>query len=149
MTTTPITKFEGEYRWLSNFWPCQIELDGIIYPSVEHAYQAAKSDDPIYRKKIENAIDPDFEKAAKKAKKLGKGITLKPGFEQHKLLLMTQFIQQKFKDPTLRAKLLNTGTQDLIEGNWWGDTFWGISKGDGKNHLGNILMELRDILRGV
>jgi len=42
-----ITSFQGEYRFLSNFWPCHIVRDGLVYPSLEHAYAASKTDDPL------------------------------------------------------------------------------------------------------
>ena len=55
--------------------------------------------------------------------------------------------QSKFRgDIDLRSLLVATGDRELIEGNTWGDTFWGVDKntGQGENHLGRILMELRD-----
>jgi predicted NAD-dependent protein-ADP-ribosyltransferase YbiA (DUF1768 family) len=58
-------------------------------------------------------------------------------------------LRQKFTDPGLRARLLATGTALLREGNWWRDTFWGVDQrtGAGQNHLGRLLMEIRDELR--
>ena len=52
----------------------------------------------------------------------------------------------KFQVPELREKLLATGDEELIEGNWWNDKFWGVCKGEGCNMLGLILMEVRDYI---
>lgn len=138
----PITAFRDEYRWLSNFWPAQVKLDGIEYPTVEHAYQAAKTLVPEERAQFSENIH------AATAKLLGKRVTLRPDWEQVKLLVMYQLIQQKFEHPDLRTKLIATGNQELIEGNTWHDTFWGICacakhRLQGENALGQILMEVR------
>ena len=63
--------------------------------------------------------------------------------------IMTALVTQKFnRHIDLRKKLLATGDEELIEGNWWGDTFWGVCRGKGDNHLGKILMEVRSKLIG-
>lgn len=137
-----ITSFFGEYRFLSNFWPCIIEYEGLTFPSVEHAYVAAKTLDVDVRKIVQGC------QTAGDAKKLGKAtnvVKLRPDWEEVKLPLMTNFVNQKFKDPELRAKLDATKPHVLVEGNNWGDKFWGqCPLGDGKNHLGIILMNIRD-----
>ena len=55
------------------------------------------------------------------------------------------------QNPDLKEKLLATGNKTLIEGTWWKDTFWGIDlkTGQGQNHLGQILMEIRDEFRKI
>jgi predicted NAD-dependent protein-ADP-ribosyltransferase YbiA (DUF1768 family) len=61
---------------------------------------------------------------------------------------MLHLLQQKFSDPVLKEKLLATGGAVLVEGNTWGDTFWGVYKRNGMNHLGRLLMKVRAECRG-
>lgn len=145
MTKTTIDSFSGEYRFLSNFWPCQIvvEEDG-WFPcytlSTEHAYQGLKTIEPSERMDIFSAP------TAGQAKRLGKKVTLRPEWcnEQFRIKVMRGLIQQKFtKHPVLADKLLQTGNLELVEGNTWGDTFWGVCDGIGTNWLGKILMDVR------
>lgn len=136
-----IEEFRGEYRWLSNFWYSPVELDGVIYPSTEHAYQAAKTHDPAWREKIRNASD------FKQAKHLGYKVPLREDWEQIKLDVMHKLLKQKFKPGSdLADKLLATKGRKLVEGNTWGDTYWGVCRGKGENHLGKLLMRVRDEL---
>lgn len=132
-----INKFSGEYRFLSNFYPVSVVYDSTPYPSVEHAYQAAKTIDSTQRSKIRHASSPAL------AKKLGAQATLRDGWDKLRLPVMRYLLDQKFLQPVLRKKLLATGDEELIEGNDWGDTFWGKCNGKGENHLGQILMEIR------
>lgn len=138
-----ITSFTGPHAFLSNFYPVQVMLDGIDYPSVEHAYQAAKTvwaDERMRVRKCVRAVD---------AKRMGKRVTMRPDWEQVKLQVMEDLLRQKFKGHEhLRKWLSDTGAVQIIEGNWWGDTFWGVCKGKGTNHLGRLLMEVRDHVRG-
>lgn len=140
-----INGFFGKYRWLSNFEMATVELDGIEYPSTEHAYQAAKSTDPAERRRIRLAEKPA------EAKRLGK-----PEIMQHKradwqsvsLSVMEDLCRQKFtKHQDLKKKLLDTGDAYLEETNTWGDVFYGVCKGKGENHLGKILMKIRSELQ--
>lgn len=136
-----IASFKYNYAFLSNFWPVEITLDGKTYPSVEHAYQAAKTTDQTERDDIRRVTKAGV------AKKLGKAVTLRHGWDDIKLETMRALVWQKFENPYLREKLLATGDQPLIEGNTWGDTFWGVCDGVGENHLGLILMNIRDRVR--
>lgn len=131
-----VSEFQGEFRFLSNFWPCQIMFEGIIFPSVEHAYQAAKTLDMQKRKEMSQLT-------AGQAKRAGSNLELRPDWEEIKIPIMRELLQKKFADRMLRWKLRQT-KGELIEGNTWGDTFWGICKGQGENHLGRLLMEIRD-----
>jgi len=131
-----------EYSFLSNFYPCLIEFDGDIYPSLEHAYQAAKTNDPNERKKIRE------EKQVRRAKQIGRHVTIREDWEQIKVEVMRDLLKKKFENPQLRKLLLDTYPHDLVEGNNWGDTFWGVCRGHGKNMLGVLLMQLRSELRG-
>jgi ribA/ribD-fused uncharacterized protein len=134
-----ITEFQGEHRWLSNFWPCDILLDGLTYPTVEHAYQAAKTDDPKLRDAIRFAGTPG------NAKRMGNTIILPADWSERKVEVMAYLLRQKFSaaNPELRDKLMATGNAELIEGNKWGDQFWGVCRGKGQNNLGKLLMSIR------
>lgn len=135
-----IASFQGENRFLSNFWLTNIEFEGIIYPSVEHAYQAAKTLDITARLTIRAAKTPGD------AKRLSKVLKVREDWGQVKLDIMEKLCFQKFiLNTQLRDKLAATGDAELIEGNAWGDTFWGVCKGEGRNELGKILMKIRDL----
>lgn len=135
-----ITEFSGEYRFLSNFWPARVELDGVIYPSVENAFQAAKTFDSKQRIPFTLCSPRD-------AKRAGRKVSLRADWENVKLQIMEDLVTQKFTNHSyLKEQLKATGQTTLIEGNTWGDTFWGVCKGVGKNHLGKILMRVRSKL---
>jgi len=139
-----IGRFQGEYRFLSNFWPARVNYGGIDFPTVEHAYQAAKTDDQKARLEIAKARTPGV------AKRLGKRVTMRHNWDSIKLKVMSVLVTQKFtSNPLLKKLLLDTGDAELIEGNDWNDTFWGICRGKGSNHLGKILMSVRESLRLV
>ena len=127
-----IRQFQGEYRWLSNFWITPIKYNGKYFPSVEHAYQASKTLDVTEQEKIRCARTPG------QAKRLGRFVTLRSDWDEVKLRLMKKLVVIKFKHPKLRQKLLETGDKMLMEGNHWGDRYWGIDlkTGQGLNHLG-------------
>lgn len=136
-----IAEFQGEYRWLSNFWPCHIRMRGIVYPSVENAYQAAKTDDLQLRVAFERC-------SAAEAKRLGKLLVLRDGWDAMKLQVMYELVRMKFSrvfNTELAVKLAATGTEELQEGNRWHDTFWGVylPTGVGRNELGKIIMRVR------
>lgn len=135
--SSPIQGFQGEWRFLSNFWAATIVFDGETYPTVEHAFQAAKTLSKQERQWVRSAERPG------EARKRGKKVTLRQNWEDHKLTIMEDLVRQKFQDPTLRESLLATGDRPLEETNNWGDRFWGICNGQGKNHLGRILMKIR------
>ena len=133
--------FTKENRWLSNFWPAKAWYEGVCFPTTENAYQAAKVADPDVRKGFVGI-------KASEAKKKGGEIEMRPDFENVKLEIMEELNRQKFTySAELKAKLLATGNQDLIEGNWWGDQFWGVCSGKGQNNLGKILMKIRKELQ--
>lgn len=132
-----ILSFQGPYRFLSNFYPCTIEYNGLIYPSTEHAYQAAKTNDLDLQRMIAGLTNPGM------AKKMGKRVPIRPDWESIKLQVMYDLCKIKFSIPELREKLLATGGAELVEGNTWGDRFFGVCDGEGLNHLGKILMRIR------
>lgn len=137
-----ITSFSGPYRFLSNFYPGPVDLSGVSYPSVEHAYVAAKTLDMNLRAKIRATTSPGA------VKRLGRSLELRPDWEFMKLGLMKSLVHDKFAlNPALGLRLIQTGDLQLIEGNTWGDTYWGVCNGVGENHLGLILMDVRRVLK--
>ncbi len=137
-----IDRFDGtEYRFLSNFHPSEITYDGIVYPTVEHAYQAQKTLEPSLRKAIAALKTPG------ETKKAGRRVDIRDNWDNIKAGYMKELVFLKFAThPNLAVKLLNTRGKELVEGNTWGDTFFGVCDGVGANHLGRILMEVRDHL---
>jgi N-glycosidase YbiA len=142
MAPETIREFKGEYRFLSNFWACAIGHDGIQYPTVEHAFQAAKTLNFHERWNISRLETPG------EAKRAGRKAQIRPDWEQVKVGIMQELVLQKFaRHEGLRRRLLDTDDALLLEGNTWGDTFWGVVEGEGHNELGKILMEVRQLLR--
>ena len=136
-----IDSFEGEFRFLSNFYPSRIKFEDAVYESVEHAFQAAKTLDKAERAEVRAAPSPG------KAKRLGRKVTLREDWEKVKVPIMWKLVEKKFLAPELAEKLVATGDAELIEGNIWRDTFWGVCDGVGKNNLGLILMAVRTDIR--
>lgn len=132
-----INKFSGKYRFLSNFYPAEVHYEGDYYPTVEHAFQAAKTLDLRERRRIAGCGSPGD------AKKLGRRVSLREDWDDIKIRIMKKLLSRKFTDPELRKKLLSTKDADLIEGNTWGDVFWGQCGGKGRNELGKLLMYIR------
>ncbi|MBK8703358.1 MAG: NADAR family protein [Saprospiraceae bacterium] len=116
-----IWKFDKEYKWLSNFAPCTIVLNGIAYPSVEHAYMSAKSDDVRwYLKCTDENIKPGA------IKKMSRKILLVSNWDSIKIEVMLECLNQKFNQEPYKTLLIETGDAYIQEGNFWGDTF-GVS----------------------
>lgn len=147
-----IKEFRGKYRFLSNFYESIIHHDGILYPTVEHFFQAMKTLIREERIAISQAATAGI------AKKMGsptgyKGfkITLRPDWEKKvkgrvlKVLVMMDGLRAKFSYPDLADKLIATYPQQLVEGNWWSDRTWGVDlrTGIGQNLLGKCLGEVR------
>ena len=135
-----IKEFKKEYAFLSNFYLCKIKILSRVFPSVEHAYQACKWNDIEW---IETCENPDIPPGL--IKKESHTIPLREDWDNVKLSFMEKILRAKFSDPELMRKLRMTGKQELQEGNWWGDTFWGVDYYQGgQNHLGKLLMKIRD-----
>lgn len=132
-----IKEFKGEYKFLSNFYsPCKVVYEGIEYTNSEAAYQAQK--DPMRALEFVELEPGD-------AKKLGRSVTIRSDWEDRKDGIMFRIVYDKFmRNPNLMDKLIQTSDQELQEGNTWGDSYWGIYKGEGQNKLGKILMIIRD-----
>lgn len=133
-----MASFRGSKAFLSNFHPCSIQVEGTVLPSVEHAYVWYKTLDPSERTLVAMCKSPG------EAKRLGRTLTLRPNWSTDlSLEIMLGLLRQKFADPALEAKLLATGDEELVEVNEWGDRFWGVCAGEGSNHLGKLLMQVR------
>ncbi len=142
-----IDAFQDEYWWLSNFseHPVLLNLTDTshtLVPTVEHAFAASKTCDFHERLKIAEEPTPG------RAKRAGRRVKLRPDWEGVKIEVMTLLVRDKFnRHPDIAAKLDATGDEQLVEGNNWGDTIWGVCEGMGENHLGIILMQVRTELR--
>lgn len=142
--TGAITSFKDEFSFLSNFYPALVVLDRVTYRTVEHAYVAAKSLDAAFRQEVWDTDTPG------QVKRLGRRVELRSDWDDVKLAVMDDLLRQKFMAPKERQLLLTTGKRTLVEGNNWGDTFWGVCKNTGQNHLGRLLMQIRlDIRAGT
>jgi ribA/ribD-fused uncharacterized protein len=137
-----IRAFRGKYAFLSNMYEAPFEWDGRMYRNSEAAFQSAKTLTKKYR--------DDFSGAdGKKAKRMGRTISLRRDWESVKDGIMEEVVRAKFsQNPELLRRLIDTGDMELVEGNSWHDTYWGVDQetGEGKNHLGIILMKVRSDL---
>lgn len=149
-----IIVFSGEDKWASNFEPVQVQLinsangEVELYRTVEHAYQASKTASAVERAFIRSRL------TAASAKYHGRRVTMSEGWEAHKLDIMLNLLRQKFAQAPYQGYLLATGDVTITEGNWWGDVFWGRkidrdgNLGDGENWLGQLIMRVREEIRG-
>ena len=137
-----IDHFTAEFHFLSNFSSHEVEYEGVKWRTAEHAYQAMKTLDENQRLNMSEIDLPGD------AKRYGRAVTMRVDWDDIKLDVMESIVRHKFvQHPDLQAKLLITVGVDIEEGNTWGDTFWGVCKGVGENHLGKILMKIRDELQ--
>ena len=152
-----VIQFVKEYSFLSNFYPVEVEMHGVVFPTVENAYQAMKLPKEHWKYFVD--IMPG------EAKKLSRKLVAQyPEVEEHywrfdiqKVAVMKLLLLQKFEKPEFREKLLQTESLLLIEGNTWGDTFWGVDLKkpqedsiwmfEGNNTLGQLLMEIRQEMK--
>lgn len=148
-----INSFTGRFAFLSNFYPCKIVHQGITYPSTEHYYVAMKvNDDQVIngkfypkadvREMISKISNPGY------VKKFGRTLKLRKDWDDVKLKVMEWCLREKFKDSVLQEMLIRTGNEELVEENTWGDTYWGVCRGKGNNHLGKLLMKIRSEIIG-
>jgi ribA/ribD-fused uncharacterized protein len=150
-TENEIKGFFGDYRFLSNFWPAKVFLEGDAYATIENAYQAAK-----YKKEERIYF---FTCTAKEAAKYTREHPMDnytvAEWDEAKYAIMDDLLAQKF-DPVLNVdnyeKLKLTGVRYLEESNYWEDKYWGVHKlrveevGEGENNLGKLLMKIRSTL---
>lgn len=142
-----INGFDAEYAFLSNFYDCSVVYRGLKFLNTEAAFQAAKCLNEAEAREF-CFLPPN------QAKRRGRRVTLRPDWEAVKYDIMLEIVRCKFtQNVELQAKLLATGDEELVEGNWWHDNTWGNCSCDrcidkeGKNWLGNVLMQVRDELR--
>lgn len=136
--STAINEFRGDNFFLSNFFVAPVFYQGIRFENNEAAFQAAKCPE---RMQEFCGLSPQ------KAKRLGRSVELRPDWEEVKYDVMYRICKAKFlQNPDLLKQLLETGDAELVEGNTWGDTVWGVCSGVGENNLGKTLMRIRDEL---
>lgn len=137
--------FRGARFFLSNFFPTPVTINGIEYPSSEHAYQATKAVGTQDHDFIRSAPTPAEAKRRASPRVLH---TIRPDWNDIRVDIMRSVLEAKFENHGLREQLLATGDDPLVEINTWGDVFWGqCPKGSGENWLGRLLMELRQELQ--
>lgn len=139
---TEIKGFFGYFRFLSNFYHAKVSYEGVVYPSVEAAFQGAKYklED---RKFFETCSGYD---AKKRTKTVPPDLYTKKEWDSIKAGIMRYLVFQKFnpeKHPVLHTMLMEEVAGKYVEEtNWWNDTFWGVCDGKGENILGKIIMEV-------
>ena len=140
-----IGPFAGAQRWLSNFWPAAVMFEGMKYYCVETAFVAAKTEDDSLRRQIAGM-------SAGQAKRFGRTLQLRNGWMEMRESVMLELVRKKFEHEDLRAQLIATGVEEIVELNQWHDNFWGVCicercNGGGLNKLGHILMQVREEIR--
>ena len=135
---------EQPYGCFSNFSAHGFELDGLWWPTSEHYFQAQKFAGTPHVEEVRRAQSP--KQAAMRGRSRAR--PLRADWEQAKDEVMRRGVLRKFETHAdLRAALLGTGDEEIVE-NAPGDYYWGCgADGSGKNRLGQILMEVRSILR--
>lgn len=138
-----ISQFRNEHYFLSNFFPINLSVNGKMYPSAEHAFQAAKCVNAADAERIRKAATPSI------ARSMGRRVLLKPNWERKRISTMLEILILKFEVPQLKTLLKNTQGREIEESNTWHDIFWGTCScrehgGEGRNVLGNFLMLVRD-----
>ena len=129
-------RFRDSFWFLSNMYPHPVMFEGVTYPCAEAAFQAAKCANAAERAAFESLNGFN-------ARKLGRTVTLRADWDEVRVDIMREILENKFSDPRLLARLRRIeGT--IAEDNTWGDTFWGVCRGRGHNVLGRLLMEIRD-----
>ncbi|TWS18245.1 NADAR family protein [Tsukamurella asaccharolytica] len=138
-----IDSFRGDNLFLSNFYPTRVEFRGTMFPSAEHAFMSAKTNDEQSIEQIRTAATPAD------AKRIGRSVTLVADWDRIRFDVMADVLAAKFDDPELAQRLVATGGAVLIEGNTWHDQTWGSCtcdrhrRIDGDNALGVLLMNER------
>lgn len=136
--------FRGEHAWLSNYADVKIKVKDDTFRSVENAYFSLKSKDKEWKKFC-------VENTAQEVKKEGRKLLVRDNWDDIKLKVMKFCLDQKFRQEPFRTKLIETGDQNIVEGTYWKDTYWGVDlKQDpniGENHLGRIIMKIREEIK--
>lgn len=136
-----IDSFRGKYYFLSNFYNAPVMYEGVMYKNNEAAFQSVKIAD-IAKRSSFSELDPSS------AKRKGRRVRLRNDWESIKDKVMEDIVRDKFtRNESLKQRLIATGDTELIEGNTWGDNYWGVCEGRGRNKLGKILMKVREGLK--
>jgi hypothetical protein len=121
----------------SNFYYSPFEVNGVWWPTVEHFFQAHKTNDMLMREVIRTSKDPA------QAKAMGRRIQLRNDWHDVRDDLMYMALKAKFsQNKIILGMLLSTGDDMLYEKSPT-DTYWGYK---GQNRMGEMLMKLRDEL---
>ena len=130
-----------EWGFLSNFHPSQIEVDGKVYATVEHYYQACKAVTDVEHEMIREARSPG------KARQMGRRLVrIDPRWEKVKVGVMKKALLAKFRrHGKLRRALLSSGRRPIHEDARY-DMEWGWGQGKGKDLLGKLLVQVRQIM---
>jgi ribA/ribD-fused uncharacterized protein len=143
-----INEFKNDFRFLSNFYLFEKEMKYgcVSFKSVEAFFVGMKSKDWAYRKRVAEEFNMG------EVKRLGRSVKLRKDWFEIKRDVMLFGLRYKFgnENKGLKEKLLATGNEMLVEGNWWNDKYWGIclKSGEGRNELGKLLMKVREEIRG-
>lgn len=129
-------RFRDDYDFLSNFYPCKITMFGIEFNTVENAYVSCKTTDTDKKRHIAT-LTPG------QAKRYGRKLELLPDWDSVKIGIMLTLLRLKFADPTLATRLTSID-EPIVEDNTWGDRFWGVYEGGGRNELGKLLEIVRN-----
>jgi ribA/ribD-fused uncharacterized protein len=129
--------FIGRLAFCSNFYYSPLTFRHIVYPTAEHAYQATKMVRQRDRDEVARQLTPYM------AKQRARAGMMHPEWDGVKLAVMHAILRAKFDTYAMHRKLVATGTEELVEHNTWGDTYWGMCRGMGQNHLGRLLMQVR------
>ena len=134
--------FRGKYSFLSNMHPAPVILDDMTFPNVENAYQAAKCADKSYMASF-------ISMTAVEAKHAGRRVVVRSDWDTVKASIMDNLLRQKFAHSSLKQKLIDLSDDEIVEDNYWGDTYWGRCNGKGENVLGQLLMNIREECRAA
>lgn len=133
------------YGEFSNFSRHPIELDGVVWPTSEHYFQAQKFAGTPFAEEVRAQATPML--AAQMGRR--RDLPFRADWETVKDDVMRRALRAKFTHhPELRALLMGTGEAEIVE-HTANDSYWADGgDGSGRNRLGELLMELRDFLRG-
>lgn len=138
-----IKTFEDSYKQFSNFYIRDVIYKNILYKTREHAFQCQKATNQKDFEYVYHSKDPY------RAKQRANHIKCEPNWKNIRVKIMHEIVLSYFQQhKDAKNLLLSTGTEEIQEGNTWGDKFWGVVDGEGENWLGQILMDVRIILQG-
>ena len=130
------------YYYFTNFYRASIELDGYVWPTTEHYFQAQKFFGTPYYDYIRSLPTP---REAFQVSRLPQAAECVRGdWPRVKKQIMLKALRAKFiQDEQLRQLLLDTKDVDLVE-HTRNDSYWGDGgDGSGQNQLGKLLMQVR------